>query len=347
MRMINSEKENIKILIYGEPYKWAMAYNLMEAYQYLGHRVNIFDWTQYLYRIKHYSLKNRILDRVLFTIVARRINDDFLKFAKRIQYDLLIVLKGIHLFPETIMEIKKSISFVVNWNPDDFFNPLNNSRYLLGAFDKYDCIFTSRGHLKDEYYKKGAKQVEILNWYYLPQFLYPIEVSSEEKKKYGSDLVFLGTWSKRREDLISHFSKFDLRVWGAQWHHSRKTFRKNIACNPPIFMDEMCKAIISSKINLNMLTKENRDTTNIRNFEIPACSGFQLSERSPEILQLFEEDKEVACFDTPEEMVSKCDYYLQHKEERDKIRLNGYQRLIKGNHTMSDRAREILAALAI
>ncbi len=343
--MIDRKKENIKILIYGELHKWAMPRNLMEALQYLSHRVDIFDWTQYLYRTKHYSLKNRILDRVLFANIARRINNDFLKFAKRTQYDLLIVLKGIYLFPETILEIKKSISFVVNWNPDDFFNPLNNSRYLLKSFDKYDCIFTSRGHLKDEYYKKGARQVEILNWYYLSKFLHPLEVSSEERKKYGSDLVFLGTWSKRREDLLSHLSNFDLRIWGGQYHHASKTFRKDIECNPPIFMDEMCKVISSSKVNLNFLTKENRDTTNIRNFEIPACAGFQLSERSSEILELFEEDKEIACFDTVEELISKCRYYLRNETERERIALNGYHRLISDNHTMLNRAQQILGAI--
>lgn len=343
--MTFQEKEALRILIYGEPYEWAMAYNLREAFQSLGHETVVFDWTQWLYRSRQFNLKNRILDRMLFYKVAQKINHNFIFAFKRNQYDIVIVLKGIHLFPETIVEIKKYASFVVNWNPDDFFNPLNNSQYLLASFDKYDCIFTSRGHLKHEYFQNGAKQVETLNWYFLPQYLRPMEISSQEKKKYGSDLVFIGTWSKRREDILNHLKDYNLRIWGGQWHKARKTFRRNIECNPPIFMEEMCKVIVSSKINLNILTRENRDTTNIRHFEIPACGGFQLSERSNEISELFEEDKEIVCFENVEELISQCKYYLSHDSERDRIRLNGYRRIISGNHTMLDRAKQILGTI--
>lgn len=341
--MINNKKGYYRILIYGEPYKWAMAYNLKEAFECLGHGVDIFDWTQWLFRTKRYNLKNRFLDKILFHKVAKKINQNFTNTFKKDRYDLLIVLKGIHLFPLTILAAKDQINFVVNWNPDDFFNPLNNSRHLLKSFDKYDCIFTSRGHLKDEYLQRGAKRVETLNWYYLPRFLHPVEISSQEKKKYGSDLVFIGTWSKRRENILSSLGNFNLRIWGGQWHKSQEKFQKNIECNEPIYAEKMCKVINASKINLNLLTKENRDTTNIRNFEIPACGGFQLSERSNEILELFEEDKEIVCFEAMEELISKCKYYLKHKSERETIRLNGYQRLIQGKHTMLDRAKQIVA----
>lgn len=332
----------LKIRIYGEPYEWAMAYNLKEAFHQLGHEAVIFDWTQWLYRSKKYTLTNRVLDRILVRTIAKKINSNFISFLKKGRYDLMVVMKGLHISPESVMEAKKYTKFVVNWNPDDFFNPLNNSRYLLESFDKYDCIFTPRKHLIQEYYKKKAKRVGLLNWYYLPNFLRPVEISLKEKGKYASDLVFIGTWSKRRENILNSLRGFNLKIWGSHWCKSRRAFRRNFECNNPIFMEEMCKVINASKINLNILTKENRDTTNIRNFEIPACGGFQLSERSNEILEMFEEDKEIVCFETVEELISKCDYYLKDESERERIRLNGYRRLISGNHTMLDRAREIL-----
>lgn len=337
----------LKILIYGEPYEWAMAHNLREAFHQLGHDAVIFDWTQWLFRAQKLTLINRALDRLLISRVAKVINRNFLEALESELFDLVIVLKGLHLFSSTIVEAKQFTSQIVNWNPDDFFNPLNNSRYLLESFEKYDCIFTPRNHLKEEYYKKGAKRIGLLNWYYLPKFQYPVNVSPQEKQKYGSDFVFIGTWSKRREQLIGSLQGFGIKLWGSHWHRATKRFRNRIECKPPVFSEEMCKVICLSKINLNILTKENRDTTNVRNFEIAACSGFQLSERSKEILQLFEEDKAIVCFETPEELVSKCEYYLRNKVERDKIRLNGYNMLLKGNHTMVDRANEILVTLSL
>jgi len=338
-------KKDCKIIIYGEPYKWAMAYNLMKAFQQLGHSTDIFDWTQWLFRTKQYNLKNRILDRILFVNIARKINHNFIQNIKTNKYDLIIVLKGVHLFSSTIIEAKNYVDFVVNWNPDDFFNPLNNSRYILQSFDKYDCIFTSRGHLREEYIKKGAKRFEVINWYYLPNIFYPMKVSLQERNKYGSDLVFVGSWSKRREDILGSLANFRLRVFGGGWHKARESFRKKVECNLPIYNETLCKTINLSKINLNILTKENRDTTNIRNLEIPACGGFQLSERSNEILELFEEDKEIVCFETVEELISKCKYYLKNESERERIAFNGYQRLISGNHTMLDRAKQILRTI--
>lgn len=330
----------MKILIYGEGYCFGIPLPLKSAMEKLGHKADIFDWTQWLYRTKRYGLKNRILDRILFHKVAKKINHNFLDTVKKNQYDFVIIIQGRYLFSSTISVIKSYTNLVVNWNPDDFFNPLNSSRYLLQSFDKYDCIFTSRGHLREEYLKKGAKKVEVINWYYRPDML----LSENEllHKEYTRDIVFMGSWSKRRENLLKALDDFDVKVWGGGWQKSSQAFRKKHECNPPVYMEAMMKVIISSKINLNILTKENRDTTNIRNFEIPACSGFQLSERANEILELFEEDKEIVCFETVDELISKCRYYLKNESERERIAFNGYQRLISGNHTILDRAKQIL-----
>ena len=60
----------------------------------------------------------------------------------------------------------------------------------------------------------------------------------------------------------------------------------------------MLSIFASTKININLLTVENRDSTNLRNYEIPASHGFQLSERSDKIKMQFEEDEEIVLFST-------------------------------------------------
>lgn len=335
----------MKVLIYGEPYKWAMACNIIEALHELGHKADLFDYTQKLFRTKKFSLPNRILDRILFGYVAKTISTNLLKTIKGDQYDVLLVLKGVHILPETIDMAKQHVKHVVNWNPDDFFNPLNNSRYLLAAFKKFDCIFTPRSHLVDEYVRKGAKKVELLHWYYLPKYQYPVDVSSEEKDQFGSDVVFIGTWSPRREEFLNSLQGLNLRIWGSHWHRASSDFRKRFDCRPPIFGENLSKVVSSSKININILTIENRDTTNIRNFEIPACAGFQLCERSPVIMQLFEDDQEIAFYSTPDELKAQCIFYLSNEHQREQIRLAGYRRLTKDRHAMKDRVNSIVSTL--
>lgn len=338
-------KNKVKILVYGEPYEWAMAHNVVETCSELGHKANIFDFTRYLYRTRALNLKNRILDRLFFKNVAKEINNGLLEAIKGDSYDILLVMKGIHLFPETIVAAKRHVCHVVNWNPDDFFNPLNCSKFLLDSFSKFDCIFTPRLHLIEEYRLKGAKRVEALHWYYLPKIQHPVSVSDEEKKTYGSDIAFVGTWSKRREQLLSSLSGFDLRIWGSHWHRASKKFRGLIDCRTPVFGVDMCKVICSSKINMNILTVENRDTTNIRNFEIPACGGFQLCERSPEIMRLFEEDKEIALYQTLDDLVDQCTRYLGDELKLQQIRQEGHKRVVDGRNTMRDRVLTIVDTL--
>ena len=192
--MTNTAVPNkLKILIYGEPLNWGMGPNLVESYKTLGHDAELYDYTQFLYTTKKYTLFNRVLDRLLFRSIARNINNELMNTVESKRYDLLIVLKGIHLYSKTIVSIKRNVDLVVNWNTDDFFNPLNNSNYLLESFGKYDCIFTARGHLIDEYLKKGAKRVEVLDWYFNPKYQHPVDITESEKINYGSDIVFVGT----------------------------------------------------------------------------------------------------------------------------------------------------------
>ena len=71
--IIDSRKDKLRILLYGEPYKWAMAFKLKTAWHAMGHEAQIFDWTQWQYRTRKFTLKNRILDRVLYFQVAKKL----------------------------------------------------------------------------------------------------------------------------------------------------------------------------------------------------------------------------------------------------------------------------------
>jgi spore maturation protein CgeB len=121
---------------------------------------------------------------------------------------------------------------------------------------------------------------------------------------------------------------------------------KQFVKGEPLVGDSYTKAICGAKINLALLSgrvqgSSRGDETTTRTYEIPACSGFMLHESSPELLELYKEGEEVACFSSPQELAEKIDYYLAHPEERSAIAGAGHRRCVPA-YSYDNRMAEIL-----
>ena len=85
----------------------------------------------------------------------------------------------------------------------------------------------------------------------------------------------------------------------------------------------------SSKINLNITLHSIENGTTQRVLEVMEAGGFVLSTYRPETAELFEEDKEIVMFRSPEELVEKIEYYLEHDEERQRIAAAGHEKVLR------------------
>lgn len=83
----------------------------------------------------------------------------------------------------------------------------------------------------------------------------------------------------------------------------------------------------------------------MRSFEIPACRGFMLAERTPAHQALFEEGKEAEFFSSVEECADKARFYLDHPESRRAIAQAGYDRSIESDYSLRRRLRDVLQTL--
>lgn len=83
-----------------------------------------------------------------------------------------------------------------------------------------------------------------------------------------------------------------------------------------------------SKINLNIALRGMEGGTPLRVPEIMGAGGFMLSSYCEETAELFEEDKEIVMFRTPEELMEKADYYLTHEKERKRIAAAGQKKVL-------------------
>jgi spore maturation protein CgeB len=332
----------MKVLVYETSQTGGTTFALKDAFEALGHSAAIFDYQKYLYGHARPSLYNRLRDRFLFAGVAARINADLREMLSSERYDLLLVVRGDHVYPETIKMAQERGAKTATWSSDDIFNPVNSTKHILRAFRQYDRVFSPRAHLREEYVAKGARSFEAIDWYYRPGLL--LDRPSPGTRAYEFDIGFIGSWSPRREKLLGELNGLNLHIWGWGWaRKARKDFfaRKNF--HGQVSMTDMMQIFARTKINVNILTHENRDTTNFRNFEIPAAGAFQLSERSNEVCGLFVEGQEIACFGSGEELRATCERYLENDALREAIAVAGYDRLIGGHHSILDRARQISA----
>lgn len=329
----------MKILIYDiELFSSGVRYPLKEACEDLGHRADMFDWTYYFNGFNNPTLINRVKDRLFSKFYIDQINLDLQRIIKNGKYDLFLVLMGKYLYPETIKLATENIKYVVNWNTDDPMNMLNSTKWLIDSLPLYHAHFTPRIHLKDEYEKFGVKQLFELDWYYR----YGIKPVGTHCESYQYEGNFIGSWSKRRAEYINFIEQGSVEVFGWGW----KNYKEDGRVHNPVNMIKMMDIFSKSKISINLLTIENRDVTNLRNFEIPAARGFQLAERSERLLNLFEEDKDIVLFSSKEEMREKYQYYLKNDELRKKIAIAGFNKIVlNGRNSLIDRIKQIIDSL--
>ncbi|MDE1191342.1 MAG: glycosyltransferase [Arachidicoccus sp.] len=285
---------------------------------------------------KKISLRYRISNRLFGYGLPIRLpdlsqsNKKIKALAEQNFYDIVWIDKGITINPETLRFIKTKhpTTKIVSYSPDNMALRHNQSQNYLECIPLYDYIFTNKSYILEDMKKLGAKNITFVNNSYESRFHYPRTLSSDEIKRLGGDVGFIGAWEKERCDSILYLAKngIHVKVFGGGKWENYKNYLPNLQIEKGIFSEDYSKALQAFKISLCFLRKANFDQQTTRTMEIPACGGFMLAERTIEHEKLFNEGTEAAFFSSNEELLQKCKYYLEHEEERKKIAKGGLKR---------------------
>lgn len=264
--------------------------------------------------------------------------------------EVILIVKGPYISPKTLLEIKnKTKAFLINYATDDPFNPKNTTKDLIDCIPLYDLYVSTKQKVMKDIRSAGAKQVAYHPFAYKPSVHFPEHPKTlEEKKKFESDVVFIGGCDEDRipyfKALVQAFPNIKLHLYGGYWnkHKALRPYYRGY-----VFGREFRLALGGAKIALNLVRRANRDGHVMRTFEIPACGAFMLAERTEEHLKLLKEDKEAVYFDSPKEMIEKIAYYLLREKERQNIAKAGYSRVINNENTYRDRLLQILREVPI
>ena len=107
------------------------------------------------------------------------------------------------------------------------------------------------------------------------------------------------------------------------------------------YWSQMPKVFHMSKINLNFTIPNIKSGLPLRMWDIMGAGGFLMTNFQAEIPDFFEIGRDLVCFESEQELVEKCGYYLTHEEERIQIARNGYEK-VKELHSVRARLNQII-----
>jgi spore maturation protein CgeB len=241
----------------------------------------------------------------------------------------------------------------VNWFADDHWRFEGFSRHLAPAFD---LAVTTDPDALPKYRAAGIGNVHLSQWA-CNRYAYSKVTDAIEH-----EVTFVGQPHGDRRAVIDRLRAAGHRVecWGFGWSLGR------------IDNAEMVRVFSSSRVNLNLSNSSTPDETlrmrvgrwlgrgpaqapvrgprppqiKGRNFEVPGCGGFLLTERVPHLERYFELDREVGVFTDADDLVEKVGYWLADEDERAAVAAAGHRRVL-AEHTYDHRFAAIFRALEL
>jgi spore maturation protein CgeB len=333
------------------------------AFNEFGCEVKISDWPDLcdtfferakLLLYEKTSTRDDLLDKseIVYSISKDKItdyNNSLLQEVAEVKPDVLLVLKGDILLPETIKKIRDDQNVIlVIWCYDTamrFSNVLSGGQY-------YHLFYTYEPTDIPNLQKYGI-HAKFLPMAYDPHTYFKLEDESVVR-----DICFVGLLNVDPErkkilgKIVSHYGKLKVDIWGQAWTKrnpfllyeykiKRRALGKHIH-NYNIHPKEVNKIYNSTKMCLNIQHYQVKEGINPRTFEIMGAGGFQLVSYKKNLGELFDTEKEIIYYKDEADLLEKIGYYLENDDERRKIAERGME-AVKRKHTFKHRAETILA----
>ena len=106
------------------------------------------------------------------------------------------------------------------------------------------------------------------------------------------------------------------------------------------YYNEMPYVFRNSKINLNITLRSIKSGIPLRCMDICGAGGFLLSNYQEDLYDVFVPGEDMVIYDSIDDLIAKCKYYLSHDAERRQIAQNGFGK-IEERHTYDVRFEEI------
>jgi spore maturation protein CgeB len=297
-----------------------------ETLRGMGHEVQLFD-------AGSLTLGEKLVLRPIAKLKREhafsktRLNARLLAAVKKFKPELYLSIFGFDILPETIHAIHDAGIRTACWWLND---PFQFDRGLKIAKD-YEFFFTNCQASAARYVHEG-----VAGAFYLPHGAFvpvhkPIVPNESDKRRWGSEVCFVGDWGPVRQGILSILSKnIDFKIWGP-WkkHLSPKDRLWNRVVDGYFTPEQMVRIFSSTRIAINLHSWFGyyNHGLNPRTFEAPACGAMQICDWKEDLPQHFLESSEIVTFRTGSELESKLKFLLKDEITRNDIRERGLRRI--------------------
>jgi spore maturation protein CgeB len=332
---------NMKVLFssYHNPNFMTITEYIERAIKKLGHDLIIFEDRQHI-------IPGRARRRLkwLHQIDLQHINTKLISLALKTKPDIVIITGGHRIVSKALKTLKANGICLVLWTIDA---PLN-FQPIIDVAPFYYHIFCQGTEAIELLDRAGIKGTHWLSVACDPNEHRPVELSAEEIEHYGNDIVFVGSYYPNRAELFENLSGFDFGIWGPGWKklEPESNLREHIRGTHTRPSDWL-KIYSASKIVLATHYQDPKNRFPVyqaspRIFEALACGAFVISDNQRDVFSLFKDGEHLVRFNTPDDLIEKIQYYLDHPLEREKIARQGREEVLN-NHTYVHRIEKLLS----
>jgi len=328
-------KQRYNILLIGSDSKWALE-RAFRKYLSTHFNVSFFNARGNFLNYYYSSYFNRILYRLGFSSIIRRINKELLEYVKRGDFDAILVFKGMEVHPKTLVIARQRGIILFNYNPDhpfEFFGTGSGNKFVENGIKLYHHHFSYSKRIISDLEKRYNVSVSWLPFGY-EKSLSP-KIKKDERK-----VCFIGNPDADRAKTINIFLKNDIEVdvYGSGWNKFLP-ISKGLNCYDAVYGADFIHIAQSYRIQLNTFRPHNYASHNMRTFEMPAIGAIMLAPFSEEHALFFKNKEEVFFYANEKEMIELANNILKLDDSAAfSIKLAAYNRCIDSNYGYKQRA---------
>jgi len=335
----------MKVLIVGSKNESAIERFYMKYLEEYGVTVHLYAAYDIVYAYHSRNIVNKVLFKTKLWTGYRAVNKGLLETAAALKPDIIWVFKGMEIYPQTLVTLRKQGFKLVNYNPDHPFiiaGPGSGNKNVTDSVGLYDLHFCyHNGLLKEIKERFNISTVMLPFAYEGSEVIYADPATVTPIKK----ICFQANPDSYRADMVELLAKNGLivDVYGKGWQRTKLPNVPGVNIYDIASRPKFWEMNQSYRVQLNLFRKHNYGSHNMRTFEIPVVGGIELTPYSEEQADFFEEEKEIFFFRSDDDMVVQAKKLMAMSEAQiDDIRTAARARSLASGYSFADRSKTVL-----